>query len=103
MSEAFDKVNETRAAKVAEYDSLIAGDFTADAQTRADALKAQIKALDERATELKDAEEREAAALRDAPKPAYDKVTRVTKEERTYTREKDIRGDLSLFETYCSG
>ena len=97
MSEAFDKVNETRAAKVAEYDSLIAGDFTADAQTRADALKAQIKALDERATELKDAEEREAAALRDAPKPAYDKVTRVTKEERTYTREKDIRGDLSYF------
>ena len=92
MSEAYDKVQETRAALEAEYNAILAGPFTPDDQARADVLQKQLPLVVARAAEMKADEEREAVAVRETPKPAYDAVARVKSEERTYTYEKSQRG-----------
>jgi HK97 family phage major capsid protein len=103
-----DKVRETRKAKKAELDTVLAAE-TPD-EVRADALITEIKALDTRAADLDAIEAREAATAADdlatgsvgvteraADKPSYDTVGRVVREERTYTAEKDRRGEVSYF------
>ena len=102
------KIRESRAAKEAEYNEILTGDFTPEARERADVLKAQISAMSERETELADAEKRAAAAAKvetftavteSSDKPevrGYENQGRVTKEERTYTAPKQREG-ISFF------
>lgn len=80
-----------------------AADFTPESEERAAALTAQINQRAERLREAEEAQARsdaaDAAAVEHAEtnRPAERAATTVTREERTYTRHADARGERSFF------